>query len=224
MIETVRGGVEHILASCTEHGVKSVVITSSGGSTNPKEGEPPVKKEMEHFSDPDFQISQGKYSPAAKTLMERSAFAHARAHPETKVAIVNPNLIVGPTFQPEVSGSLAFLLKVIRGERFSKVPNGSMSVVDVRDLAEMELSALTDPRATGRYFAVLRSFHWKDIMEAVKGAHPGFEPPEKGYPDGQEVRPTQFDFTRRDSLGVSPRGLDEIMADAVKHLKERQLL
>ena len=31
LIETVEGGVKHILASCTEHGVKSIVLTSSGG-------------------------------------------------------------------------------------------------------------------------------------------------------------------------------------------------
>ena len=115
MIDTVKGGVEHILASCTEHGVKSIVITSSGGrflklilkclkcwkiafdlgSTNPKEGEPPVKNEIDHWSDPDFQISKGKYSPAAKTMMDKAALKYAEDHPELKVAILNPNLIMG---------------------------------------------------------------------------------------------------------------------------------
>ncbi len=95
LIETVRGGVEHILASCSEHGVKTVAITSSGGSTNPKDGEPPLKKELEHWSDPDFQISKGKYSPAAKTLMEKAALKYAEEHKDIKIAILNPNLIVG---------------------------------------------------------------------------------------------------------------------------------
>ncbi len=95
LIDTVVGGVEHILSGCAEAGVRSVVLTSSGGSTNPKEGDPPLKKEMEHFSDPDFQISKGKYSPAAKTLMEKAAFKFAEEHKDIKVAIVNPNLIMG---------------------------------------------------------------------------------------------------------------------------------
>jgi len=110
LIETVRGGVEEILRACTEFGVKSVVITSSGATVNPKEGEPDKKNELLHFSDAgrcktwqlclicllDFQISQGKYSPAAKTLMEKAALAYAEKNPgKPKLAVLIPNLIVG---------------------------------------------------------------------------------------------------------------------------------
>jgi len=92
----VRGGVEHILRDCTEFDVKSIVITSSGGSTNPKDGEPPIKNELDHWSDPEFQISQGKFSPAAKTLMDRAALAYAEKNPaKPKVVVFNPNLILG---------------------------------------------------------------------------------------------------------------------------------
>ncbi len=53
-------------------------------------------------------------------------------------------------FQTEIAGSLSFLLKILKGERFEKIPNGSMSIVDVRDLAEIELAALVNPDATGK--------------------------------------------------------------------------
>ena len=53
-------------------------------------------------------------------------------------------------FQTELpKGSLSFLLKILKGEMLTKVNNGSMSIIDVRDLAAMELAALADPNAKG---------------------------------------------------------------------------
>ena len=56
-----------------------------------------MKNELEHWSDPDFQISQGKYSPAAKTLMDKYSLKYAEEHPELKVVVLNPNMIMGKT-------------------------------------------------------------------------------------------------------------------------------
>ena len=65
------------------------------GSTNPKEGQPEIKNEIDHWSDPDFQISKGKYSPAAKTLMDKAALAFGEEHPEVRIVIFNPSMILG---------------------------------------------------------------------------------------------------------------------------------
>lgn len=55
--------------------VSVVVLTSSGGSTNPPglDNSTP-KSEVLHVSDPDEQIKRGRYSPAAKTLVEIKSF------------------------------------------------------------------------------------------------------------------------------------------------------
>ena len=37
----------------------------------------------------------------------------------------------------------------------------------------------------------------------------------------QDVKPTQFDHTRKNSLKVNLRGLDEIIGQAIEHLKHR---
>ena len=65
------------------------------GSTNPKEGQPEIKNEIDHWSDPDFQISKGKYSPAATTLMDKAALAFGEEHPEVRIVIFNPSMILG---------------------------------------------------------------------------------------------------------------------------------
>ena len=62
----------------------------------------------------------------------------------------------------------------------------------------------------GRYFAVKKSYHWGDILGSLKKAHPSYALPETSYKPGEEVTPTQFDFTRRDSLGVQFKDVDEV--------------
>lgn len=59
--------------------------------------------------------------------------------------------ISGPMFQPELpeKGSLKMLLAILKRERLEKIPNGSMSVIDVRDLAALELAAVENPEAKG---------------------------------------------------------------------------
>ena len=54
-----------------------------------------MKNEIDHWSDPEFQISQGKYSPAAKTLMDRAALTFQENHPDLRIVIFNPSMILG---------------------------------------------------------------------------------------------------------------------------------
>ena len=69
----VSNAVATIEAARSEN-VPVVVLTSSGGSTNPVglTNETP-KSEVLHWSDPETQIKASKFSPAAKTLMEINA-------------------------------------------------------------------------------------------------------------------------------------------------------
>ena len=90
---------ENVLNAALKLGIKRTVFTSSTGSTNPPEGEPPMKVETVHWSDSDQQISVGKYSPAAKTLMEKKALEMMAANPDLRVSIMNPSMIAGPVFQ-----------------------------------------------------------------------------------------------------------------------------
>jgi dihydroflavonol-4-reductase len=204
-------------------GIDRVVFTSSTGSCNPPGEEPPVKKENEHWSDPGQQISLEKYSPAAKTLMEKLAVGLGDRL-GVRVGILNPSLIVGPAFQPELPSSIAFLGKVLRGERMAEeAPNGSMSIIDVRDLAALHVAVLQHDSASGRYFGVKQSWHWQEILEALGRAHSAYAPPE-WRTDRERNTPTGYDLTRQNTLGVSVRGLDSIVTGAVEELQNRNAL
>ena len=68
------------------------------GSTNSKEVEPPLRDEIENWEDTDFENSRGKYSPSAKTLVDKTAFAFEEEHPDMRIVIFNPSMILGNIF------------------------------------------------------------------------------------------------------------------------------
>ena len=219
-------GAANLIADCAlTLGISRAVFTSSTGSTNPPAGEPKLKNEIEHWSDPEAQQAAGKFSPAAKTLMDRTALARMEASDgKLRVCILNPSMIAGPAFQDEPVASLRAFGAILAGQRFSeRVPNGSMSMIDVRDLACLQVNALENPSARGRYFGVKQSWHWQEILAALQKAHVAYTPPP--FPEDETpVRATQFDLSRQQSLGCELRGLDDILQGVVQELKRRALI
>lgn len=223
-IEIMLAGVRTALQSALSLGIKSAVITSSTGSTNPPGPEPNPKNELEHWSDPMQQISVGKFSPAAKTLMEALALRMMEESEGTlRVCILNPSLIAGPCFQPEPVSSLKFLARIINKEVMAEsIPKGSMSVIDVRDLAMLQVNALENEAAKGRYFGVKKSWSWLDILTTLADVAEEYTLP-PGEPPTPDT-PTQFDLSRQKELGTPARGLFEIFQSAYNDIKARGLL
>lgn len=224
-----------IIRAARRQGVETVVLGSSGGSTNPpghKDEDP--KDEINHWSDPEQQIKNERYSPAAKTKMEICSLEEVgrnqrneivddvRAASSPRLCIMNPNLILGRQLDPgPVSGnSLPWFGKIFRGESMNeRVPNDSMSIIDVRDLAALFVACAETPQASGRYFGVKKSYPWSEILDSIAAADSSYNPPPMF--DGEPKTPTQFDFTRRDSLGVTLRPIEETMKDVLAYLKEK---
>eukprot|EP00536_Pseudo-nitzschia_multiseries_P002781 jgi/Psemu1/184268/e_gw1.38.26.1 len=98
-----------------------------------------------------------------------------------------------------------------------------MSIIDVRDLAELHVAAALNPEASGRYFGVNRSFSWREILGAFAEAtatstspYRYVPPPLKPGEDYESAIATQFDHTRKNSLGVTLRPLEETLRDLVE--------
>ena len=208
IVPTVNGCL-NILKSANRHSVKKVVICSSTSSTNPVPC-PPVKNE-DHWSDEAEQRGAKKYTSAAKTVMEKAAFRFAGEN-HLRLSVFMPSMIVGPVVMPgHVHGGL---LQLIRGEAWhEQIPNNSMSMIDVRDLAALFVAAYENPAACGRYFGVYDSWHWADIYAALKEILPEMKMPEPR--DGKPVTATGFDVTRRDSLGVPVRDIPTILREMI---------
>ena len=79
IIQPTVDGCLNIMRSAIRSGVRDIVICSSTSSTNPVPAVP-VKNEVDHWSDPDQQCADRKFTSAAKASMERAAMALAAEH------------------------------------------------------------------------------------------------------------------------------------------------
>ena len=102
-------------------------------------------------------------------------------------------------------------------------------LVEAQPLASekaLHLAALESDSARGRYFGVKKSWHWVEVLQTLeqvcqrRGIDYAAPPP----PEGELARPTTFDLTRQESLGVELRDLPEMLDAVLDELERRELL
>jgi len=93
----------------------------------------------------------------SKTIAERAAWDFVKeGGPE--LAVVNPVGVFGPILGPDTSTSVVIVQRMLDGS-MPGLPHLRFGVVDVRDVADLHLRAMTDPRAKGeRFLAVSGDF------------------------------------------------------------------
>ena len=219
IVQPVRDGVLAVLGSAQRSGVGTVVLCSSTSSTNPPV-EMAVKHEATALSDAEEQMGRGRHTSAEKIVMETAARDFC-VHHDMRLCIMLPTMMLGPVILPHHLDSDSHRLPrgLLRGEKVQHeaTPAGSMSMSHVEDVAALFVAAVEDPRARGRYFAVYDSAPWAEIYaEFAKHVPESALPtPLEGAPD----TPTRFDFTRRDSLGVTMRDIPTTVAQTMDWLK-----
>ncbi|MES1930585.1 dihydroflavonol 4-reductase family / dihydrokaempferol 4-reductase [Salinisphaera dokdonensis CL-ES53] len=221
IIRPTADGCLAIMRAAARAGTKNVVICSSTSSTNPPEPIA-VKNERDAVSDPDEQMRRKKYTAAEKIVMEREAQAFADDN-DQRLAILLPTIMLGPTVLPQhlergFHASLAAMVDGRKGQH-DTVPSGSISMAHLDDVAALFLAAYEQQAAQGRYFALYDSWPWVDIYQALAP-----HVPDAGLPaplTGAAEEPTRFDFTRRDSLGVTFRDIPTTLAQTVEWIKKR---
>jgi nucleoside-diphosphate-sugar epimerase len=104
---------------------------------------------MTDWTDPNGRL--GAYVKS-KTLAERAAWEFiARDGGALELAVVNPVVVFGPVLGPDFSTSVQ-LLRLLMDGRMPRCPRLSFGIVDVRDVADLHLRAMIDPRAAGERF------------------------------------------------------------------------
>lgn len=165
LIVPARDGTLRVLKAALEAGVGRVVITSSvaavGGSTSHSDV-PLTEADWTDANNP-------KLTPytRSKTIAERAAWDFVKERGETeKLAVVNPGAILGP-----VLGDSSFSLELI--ERLLKgipgTPRLGYSIVDVRDVADLQIKAMLAPEAGGERFIAVGQFQWmSEVAEVLR--------------------------------------------------------
>ena len=165
LIVPAREGALRVLRAARDAGVKRVVLTSSFaaiGYGQPERQTPFTEKDWTDPTKPDVM----PYTKS-KTLAERAAWEFVeREGAGLELAVVNPVGVFGPVLGPDYATSILLVQRLMDGA-LPGVPRISLGVVDVRDVAEMHLRAMTNPAAKGeRFLAVTGDFLW--LVEIAK--------------------------------------------------------
>lgn len=165
LIVPARDGALRVLRAALDAGVERVVLTSSIAAIR-SAGE----------STPDRPLTEDDWTdgddPArtpyvrSKTLAERATWDLVRERgEESRLAAVNPGAIIGPALNDDHSYSLQAVQRLLDG--MPAVPRLGFTFVDVRDVADLHLRAMTDPAAGGRRFIAADEFLWTADIAAI---------------------------------------------------------
>jgi nucleoside-diphosphate-sugar epimerase len=169
LIIPAREGALRVLRASRDAGVKRVVMTSSfaaiGYGHNPQAA--PFDETM--WSDLTGTREVAAY-PKSKTLAERAAWDFiAKEGGKLELSVVNPVAVFGPVLGPDYSPSILIVQKLMDGA-LPGCPRVSFGAVDVRDVADLHLRAMTNPAAKGeRFLAVAGANIWMlEIAQLLK--------------------------------------------------------
>ena len=87
-----------------------------------------------------------------------------------ELTVINPVGVFGPVLGKDFATSVIAISRLMNGE-MPGLPNLGFNIVDVRDVADLHLRAMTDPKASGeRFLAVAdNGFMWmKDMATTLK--------------------------------------------------------
>ena len=150
VIVPARDGALRVLRASRDAGVARVVLTSSFAAVG--YGHSASRRS---FTEEDWTDVNGPgVTPyvKSKAVAERAAWDFVdREGGALELAVVNPVGILGPPLGPDLSTSV-LLLQEMLGGKVPALPNISVAVVDVRDVADLHLRAMTDAAAAGQRF------------------------------------------------------------------------
>jgi dihydroflavonol-4-reductase len=148
VIVPAREGVLRVLRAARNAGVKRVVLTSSCGAVYYGH---PLRKEP--FDETSWTNLDGEMSAyvKSKAIAERAAWNFVAGEGGAlELASINPAGIFGPALGPDYSPSLDLVKRLMSG--MPGCPQLYFGVVDVRDVADLHLRAMTNPAASGERF------------------------------------------------------------------------
>jgi nucleoside-diphosphate-sugar epimerase len=168
LVIPAREGTLRVLRAARDAGVRRVVLTSSFAAIG--YGHPPTDRPFEETDWTDLSGGGTTAYVKSKTLAERAAWDFVgREGGALELAVVNPVAVFGPVLGADYSTSIELVQRMLDG-KVPGCPRLSFGIVDVRDVADLHLRAMTDPAAKGeRFLAVAGDFMTiQQIAEVLK--------------------------------------------------------
>jgi nucleoside-diphosphate-sugar epimerase len=243
LIVPAREGTLRVLRASRDAGVKRVVLTSSFAAIG--YGHEPQTTPFNETNWTDLKGDTAAYVKS-KTLAERAAWDFmAKEGGVLELSVVNPVAVFGPVLGRDFSPSVLLLRRLMDGS-VPGCPRLYFGVVDVRDVADLHIRAMTHPAAKGERFLAVAGdcMSILDIakvlrhrMGASAGKVPRFQLPDwlvriaairnsavkQILPELGKIKNSTNEKARR-VLGWTPRSNEESIAAAAESLLRFGLL
>jgi dihydroflavonol-4-reductase len=226
LIVPAREGALRVLRAARDAGARRVVLTSSFAAVGytPKPG---AEFTEDDWTDPDTP-GLAAY-PRSKAIAERAAWDLMRRDGgDTELVVVNPTFILGPTITTDLRSSM-HLIKAMLDGTMSVAPRARMGVVDVRDVADLHIRAMAEPKAAGQRFLGVADgpttsfLGVADVLRDRLGPL-GARVPTQEAPGAEIPRPVIHNDRAREELGWRPRPVETTIVESAESLRDLGLL
>ena len=239
LIIPARDGTLRVLRAAVAAGVKRVVMTSAANAASPTSYAEDSVTDETLWTDPnDPTLVPYRRS---KTLAEKAAWEFMKTvEGDTTLTTILPGAVFGPILSRDNLNSVQVIGKLLRGE-MPGIPRIGLEVVDVRDIVDVHLRAMTAQAAAGeRFLATGELMLLSDMAKALReklGA-PANKVPTRAIPDfivrlmaifKPEFREITIGLGRKNRhttrkaetlLGWKPRPAHETIIDCARSLIE----
>jgi nucleoside-diphosphate-sugar epimerase len=236
LIVPAREGTLRVVRAALDAGVGRIVLTSSVAAIRGgREGQP-----LDETMWTDLGASNLTPYVKSKTIAEQAAWELADERGmRDRIATVNPAVVIGPLLSDDRSASLEVIERLLKG--MPAMPRLGFGFVDVRDVADLEIRAMTAPEAACERFIAVNEFMWMSEVAEILRTRLGpraSKVPTRVAPDfvvktmalfdggirsfkSSIGKRTDYATTKaRDQLGWSPRPVEDSIVDTAESLIE----
>ena len=220
LIVPARDGTLRVLRAARDAGTKRVVLTSSFAAIGYGHTNYDKVFNEEDWTDPNGPDMQPYIK--SKVLAERAAWDFIdKEGGSLEMSVINPVGIFGPILGPDISTSIAFIEQLLEG--IPPLPGLYFGMVDVRDLADLHILAMTADAAKGQRFIGVSGdvVSLLDIANILKknlgGLAAKVQTQQTEEANGAIIRRSTSEKART-LLGWHSRGQEETIADTAESL------
>ena len=172
LVGPARDGALRVLRAARDERVKRVVMTASTAAISYGHGSYDTPATEADWSDETNRNDTSAYE-RSKTIAERAAWNWlAKEGGDLELVTICPGAVVGPVLGRDFSASIDIVKKMLDGS-LPGLPRFGWPLVDVRDIADLHLRAMTAPAAAGQRYIGAGPFFWmSDIADVLRQGLP----------------------------------------------------
>ena len=173
LIRPAVDGTLRALKAAHKAGVKRVVLTSSVAAVDGNDL-PAGKTKLDETMWTDVNHPKGSAAyTKSKTLAEQAAWEYIKTTaPEIALTTINPALVIGAPLDKQFGSSVSIIERILKASD-PLLPEVAFSLVDVKNVAEMHVTAIgIDASKNKRFLASSETMSFIEIANIIKAQYP----------------------------------------------------